>query len=271
MRGWRTPGRLFHAALCRIPTRRAVWHFINQTLPRVQRYRINLVMYGGLGLSLAAAGMLRLDVEGGFVRISFAADGIQEAIPIAAFWTIAGLRMAFAAPGDARAHWIFRSIHGKPALDHLLAAKHWALVWGMIVTFGALAALTPIAPAEARSPRALAGAALAVAGLCLLLADLFFLNVKIIPFTRARAPDRRNLATAMLKYIAFFPPLVLFAPDYLAWIEASVPHMLGATAFILAAHWWLRARHRKMVREHFILLDLEEDEEEFPLKLGLRS
>jgi hypothetical protein len=271
IRAWRTPERFFHAALCRNPARRAVCHFINQTLLRVPRYRINLVMYGGLGLSLAIAGILRLQLEGGRVRASFAADGIQAAIPIAAFWTIAGLRMAFAAPGDSRAHWIFRSIHGKPTLDHLLAAKHWALVWGMIVTFGVLAGLAPLAPAEARTPRALAGAALAAAGLCLLLDDLFFLNVKIIPFTRPHAPDRTNLATALLKYIAFFPPLVLFAPDYLAWIEASLFHMLAAAAFLLGAHWWLRGRHRRMVREHFILLDLEEDEDEFPLKLGLRS
>lgn len=192
-------------------------------------------------------------------------------MPIAAFWTIAGLRMAFAAPGDSRGHWVFRSIHGKPTLDHLLAAKHWALVCGMIVTFGVMAALAPLAPAGARTPRALAGAALAAAGLCLLLDDLFFMNVKIIPFTRPHAPDRTNLATALLKYIAFFPPLVLFAPNYLAWIEESLFHMLAAAAFLLGAHRWLRARHQRGVREHFVLLDLEEDEEEFPLKLGLRA
>lgn len=270
-RGWRAPSRLFDWVLCRIPARRAVCHFINQTLPRVQRYRINLVMYGGLGLSLAIAGILRLHVEGGHVRARFAADGIRAAIPIAAFWTIAGLRMAFAAPGDVRGHWIFRSIHGKPTLDHLLAGKHWALVWGMIVTFGVVAALVPIAPAEMRTPEAIAAEALVAAGLCLLLADLFFLNVKIIPFTRGRAPGRTNLAMVMLKYIAFFPPLVLFAPDYERWLEASAPHMLAGAVFVLGAHWWLRARHQKMIREHFILLDLEEDEEEFPLKLGLRS
>ena len=43
----------------RPPVRRAVFHFIGQTFFRVPRYRIYLVLYGGVGLSVVAATVLR--------------------------------------------------------------------------------------------------------------------------------------------------------------------------------------------------------------------
>ena len=47
--------KLLHATLVRTPIRRAVFHFISQSLLRVQRYRIYLVLYGGVGLSVVVA------------------------------------------------------------------------------------------------------------------------------------------------------------------------------------------------------------------------
>lgn len=47
--------QLIHGTLLRSPVRRAVFHFISQTLLRVQRYRIYLVPYGGVGLSAVVA------------------------------------------------------------------------------------------------------------------------------------------------------------------------------------------------------------------------
>ena len=61
--------RLSHGTLVRPPVRRAVFHFISQTLLRVQRYRIYLVLYGGVGVSVVAASVLRLSVVHQQVRI----------------------------------------------------------------------------------------------------------------------------------------------------------------------------------------------------------
>ena len=54
--------KLLHATLFRPPVRRAVFHFISQTLLRVQRYRIYLVLYGGVGLSVVVAALFALTV-----------------------------------------------------------------------------------------------------------------------------------------------------------------------------------------------------------------
>jgi len=54
------------------------------------------------------------------------------------------------------------------------------------------------------------------------------------------------------------------------WIEATNLHFVLFAAAIAAVHLVFRRRHSKNVAEHCLQPALEEDEEEFPLKLGLR-
>jgi hypothetical protein len=46
--------------------------------------------------------------------------------------------------------------------------------------------------------------------------------------------------------------------------------MIAAVLVIAAAHLALRFRYQAIVRQHCNLPGLEDDEEEFPMKLGLR-
>ncbi len=262
--------RILHATLARIPAARAVFHFIGQTLLRVQRYRIYLVLYGGMGLALVTASILRLDVVQKHLRVGISPEGLRAAIPIAAFWTIAGLRMAFVSPGNQRGSWIFRILHSKPTLHHLAAARVWVFTLGLVVTLAIVAALHALSPLQLRGWRTMAGQVIVAAGLCLLLTDAFFLNVKIIPFTGVRVSSTLNLAFLLIPFIGIFPPLVLLTLSWEPWIEASVQHMVIAALLIVLAHLGLRTAHRRIVKEYANLPQLDEDEEEFPMKLGLR-
>ncbi|MHB8303747.1 MAG: hypothetical protein ACYDC6_13045 [Acidobacteriaceae bacterium] len=264
--------RILQATLLRVPASRAVFHFISQTLLRVQRYRIYLIMYGGVGLSLVTASILRLDVVQKHLLVDISPEGLRAAIPITAFWTIAGLRMAFVSPGNQRGNWIFRIIHSKPTLDHLAAARIWVSTSGMVVTLGTVAALHAISPLQLHGWRTITGQVIVAVGLCLLLTDAFFLNVKTIPFTGIRVSSTINLAFLLIPYIGIFPPLVLLTLGGEPWIEASIVHMVTTAFVIAAAHLGMQWAHRKIVTYHTSLLDLniDEDEEEFPLKLGLR-
>ncbi|MGC1424943.1 MAG: hypothetical protein WA815_21485, partial [Terracidiphilus sp.] len=130
---------LLHACIVRGAVRRAVFHFINQTLLRVQRYRIYLVLYGGVGLSVLIATVVRLMVSKGQLRVEASADGIRVAVGIVAFWVTTGLRTAFVSPGNQRGNWIFRFTHGRPAdfdaaMDEVAAAKLWVLLCALAVT-----------------------------------------------------------------------------------------------------------------------------------------
>ncbi len=262
--------RILDVTILRIPERRAIYHFIGQTLLRIQRYRIYLVMYCGLGMALVLASVLSLTVAHGHFVIAISSDGVRTAIPIMAFWTIAGLRLALISRADRRDSWIFRTIHGKAAIDHLVAARMWVFLWGVFITLGTVVALHTVAPPELHGWRATDVQILVAVGLCLLLTDIFFLNVNSIPFTGKPASAEANLAIVLLKYVAFFVPLVLLAAKCESWIEISAGHMAVAIAVIAATHLTLRTIHRRIVIFHGGLPDLDEDEEEFPQRLGLR-
>jgi hypothetical protein len=266
---------LLHATVLRSPVRRAVFHFISQTLLRVQRYRIYLVLYGGVGLSVIVASVLRLTVVGGQVRLAVSPDGVRAAIAIAAFWTIAGLRMAFVSPGNRQGSWAFSIVHGRPpnldtAVHQLQAAKLWVLLWAIIVTLGVCFALHPFAPPELLTWRATASLLLIAIGMCLLLTDGLFINVMTVAFTGEPAREQPNLAMAVLKYFTFLPIIVWIPVASEPWIEQSILHFGLAVVVIAAAHLALRRLHRRIAQEHCNMPGLEDDEDDFPMKLGLR-
>jgi heme/copper-type cytochrome/quinol oxidase subunit 3 len=266
---------LLHATLLQVPVRRSVFHFISQTLLRVQRYRIYLVLYGGVGLSVVVASVLRLAVVHGQVHFEISADGIRAAIAIVAFWTIAGLRMAFVSPGNRQGSWVFRIVHGRPphldiAMQLLQAAKLWVLLWAGLITFAAFLVFRALAPAELLTWPATASLLLIAAALCILLTDALFLNVKTVAFTGEPAKEQSNLALTVLKYFTFLPAIVWLPVFFEPWIEASVRHFGLAVAATVAAHFALRRVHCRIVREHCNMPGLEDDEDDFPMKLGLR-
>lgn len=280
-RNWMTVPlhRLLHATVVRPPVQRAVFHFIGQTLLRVPRYRIYLVLYGGVGLSIVAATILRFTSVQHHVRAEISADGVRVAIGIAAFWVIAGLRTAFVSSGNQRGSWTWRIVHGRPpqfeaAMDQLLAPQVWVALCGTTVTFLALGALRLVASAELLSASATAAQFLVAAGMCLLLTDAFFLNVMTVPFTgetsRGQENSQGSLAFTILRYFTFFPLVMWLSLVSEHWIERNGLHFGIAAAVIVVAHLWLRKLHRDSVRLHSSQLELEEDEEDFPMKLGLR-
>jgi hypothetical protein len=266
---------LLHVTFLKIPVSRAVFHFISQTLLRVPRYRIYLVMYGGVGLSVLIASVLRLIVAHGQVHVEVSPDGIRAAIAIVAFWTIAGLRMAFVSPGNRQGSWAFRIVHGRPpeletAMHQLRAAKLWVLLWAAITTFGTLLALRPFTPSELLTWPATASLFLIAAGMCLFITDLLFLYVRTVAFTGDPAREQPNLALTLLKSFTFLPIIVWIPVASEPWLETGNLHLVLGAAIIAFAHLGLELLHRRIIQEHCGMPGLEDDEEDFPMKLGLR-
>jgi hypothetical protein len=266
---------LLHATLVRAPVCRAVFHFIGQTMLRVPRYRIYLVLYGGVGLSVVIATILRFTVTAGRVTAEVSADGVRVAIGIVAFWVIAGLRTAFVSSGNQRGSWVLRIVHGRPsafdaALAQLRAAQIWAALCGMAVTLATVVVLRLVAPAELRTGPATAAQLLVACGACLLLTDAFFLNVTSVAFTGEADSQPSNLAFTILRYFTFFP-VVTGASLIAEHAVENGARQFGVVAVgIVVAHLWLRKRHRDLVRLHCGQRELEEGEDDFPMKLGLR-
>lgn len=259
--------KLLHVTVLRPPLRRAVSHFIGQTLLRVPRYRIYLVLYGSVGVSIVAATVVRFAVVHGQVHLEVIAAGIHAAIGIVPLWTLAGLRVAFTSSGNRQGNWIFRNVHGQPpqfatALEMFSGARIWAVAWAGIVTLTAVFLFRMIAPSELLTLPATAAQLLLAVGLCVVLADAFFLNVTTVAFTGEPQQKAPNLAFTILKYLVFFPPVVTLAAVVPVWIGHSlVRFALVATGFT-AAHFMLQARHHGIVKEYCLYDDCQDGDAE---------
>lgn len=262
--------RLLHATLLRNTVQRGIYHFISYSLLRTQRHRVYLAMYGGLGLALLAACAVLLKLVQGHLGFVLTPDGVRAAVPIAAFWTIAGLRTAFLSPANKSGSWIFRVVLGRPGPVQLETAALWILPCALVLTLGLVALTGLVGPPELRGWKIIMLQALAAIGLCLLLTDVLFLNVTSLPFTGEGRAPAGNLAWVLLQYFGLFPPLILLTVGLEPWLAESAWHVAATLGIIATAHFAMGKIHRKNAEYYANLIDLDEDEEEFPQRLGLR-
>jgi hypothetical protein len=259
-----------HRTAARQPGTRAVWHFITQNLLRVPRYRMVLVMGGGTGAALLFASVARVGVAGHRLFFAFSADGLRAAVPIVAFWTVSGLRSTFLAPADQRGRWIFRAAAGKAGFPHIAAARRWTVACALVLTAAAVVWIGIAEPRSTRTALFLADQIFVAVALSVLLTDAFFLTVMTIPFTGSKPNAAANFALLLIPYAGFFPALVLFTVALEPQIEASWTRLLCVATGCLAAHVGLTRLHRARIADHLSQIDADDDEEEFPMRLGLR-
>ena len=107
-------------------------------------------------------------------------------------------------------------------------------------------------------------------GMCLLLTDILFLNVKTVAFTGGPKREESNLTVTVLQYFAFLPAVVAAPLISEPWIEIRAQHFVLAATGIAVANWTLREIHRGIVQTHCNMREFEDDEEELPIKLGFR-
>jgi len=245
----------------RKPSSRAIWQFAMQTLVGVPRYRIYLVLYGGAGIAILTSVVLRLHWTA----------GIQAMIPIVAFWTVSGMHTAFMSPADQDGRWIFRVIQGKPGFHHLDAAKNLVCSCSAILSLGTAAMGDMLASPTTLGGRTMIAQLLIAVGVSVLLTDAFFLNFKAIPFTFKPLSIKTNLAFLVIPYFGFFPAVVAATVALTPWIEMSAVHLTLTGLAILAVHLLMRSANREAVADYLARTDLDEDENEFPMKLGLRG
>jgi hypothetical protein len=262
--------RLLHATILRHPSKRAVFHFISQTILRSQRQRVSIAMFGGLSLAIALAQMVVLRAEPGRVYIALLPLGIRSAIPIMVFFTVIGLRSVLSAPVDRRGSWLFGALIGRPRSNHLAGATTWITLLALIVSVGTALLLHTLSPVSMKIPRITLSQLLVAAGLSFLLSDILLFSVRSIPFTHLHKSSVSDVPLAVLRYFVLFPIFVSIVVYKETWIEGSAVHLFLTLLLFLAAHLLLsKARARFLAQS---TLDTPHDEtEEFPQRLGLRD
>jgi hypothetical protein len=245
----------------RRPGERAVFHFIGQTMSRNSRYQVYLAIYGGVGLALALSCSVSVRVVEGAARIGLSDYGLHAVVPMLVFWTIAGLRVAFAFPVNLQAGWIFR-VTGVDLRECAAAARRWVMACAGCVLAAILIALG-IAGWDAR--KLLVQAVCGVC-LCMLLSDGFFFAQRSVPFNQPRMPGKVSFPLMLTLYVGVYPQYVMG----MSWLEMALERhtvRLAMICFIAAALHWLASVLRGMSSE---AEDLAEYDGEFQM-LGLTT
>jgi hypothetical protein len=200
-----------------------------------------------------------LRVAGDAVRLGLSEHGLHAVMPMLVFWTIAGLRTAFAFPVNLQAGWIFR-VTGVDLRECATAARRWATLCAGCVA-GAILLTQRMAGWDARK---LAVQAVCGACLCLLLSDGFFFAQRSVPFNQARMPGKVSFPLMLTLYIGVYPMYVVGMGRLEIWLERHALH-LATVCFVAAAVHWAAAWLRGMSSE---AEDLAEYDGEFQV-LGL--
>lgn len=229
-----------------------------------------LAMYGGLGIALTLANMLVLRLAVGHIRPTLLPEGIRAAVPIMAFWTVAGLSSVLNAPVDRRGAWLFSVLLGRPRPGHLEGTRLWITLWAVITSAATALLLHILSPTSLTTAHSIAGQLLVAIGISFLLPDILLFSIRTFPFTTLHKSSITDFPLMIVRYFVLFPLFVTIVVHYEPMIERSVPHLIGTLLLFAGAHLLLLHTHARSLQQTTV--DIPPDEsEEFPQSLGLRD
>lgn len=208
---------LLHHTLLPHADQRAIFHFLSQTLARLNRYHVMLAAYSGSGIALAFAVSVTLNTHDTQLQLALDARGVHEAVAILLFWTIAGLRVAFLLPEELRARWIFQM--APLSTTRVVTTMKRFVMLACIAVMAVF--LATLAACHWSTADILRQACLGIA-VATLLVDLFFFQTDSIPFTRPSQPERSSLPLTLAIYLFGVPVLELMLVALERWIGTSI-------------------------------------------------
>jgi len=235
--------------MIRRPAERAVFHFIGLTMARNSRYHVYMAIYFGAGLALAISCATHVQTVAGVPQASLSSFGLHAVMPLLVFWTIAGLKMAFAFPLQLHARWIFRST-GASLESGIAAVRKWALGCGVSVVVAVLAALA----LSGWGIRELLVQAVCGVCLCAVLVDSFFFAQVSVPFSQPRRPGRTSLPLILTLYVGILAPFLFGMILLELRIERHLWLLMAAICFVPLVHALLR-----WLRERSVLIEEERE------------
>ena len=257
--------RALTAWIIRRPRGRAIFYFAAQTLSRLPRLQLYLAMYTGLGLALVISGLMVFKPNSHGFQLAISADGVRVAVPVLAFWTVAGLRTALQSPFGQQGSWIFRVVRGSPTEDELSGATHLVRLISTTLMILTVLALRLVGPAEVKHRLTTIGQILVGVGLCFILTDIYFLQVRSIPFTERGRKSTKEVPFMFLRYLVIFPAFALAVAHEELWAESTYVHLLATAAVFIVMHLILSKIRTQLMRSG------EPPEDVLFVGLGLRE
>jgi hypothetical protein len=217
--------------LIRSNTTRAVFHFTVKTMTRSRTHRMLVALYAGVALALVLSGFIPLVMTTGLAGLTRPTLPLLSAPFVLMFFSLAGMRSAFAIPVEPKANWIVRML--EPAnRSAAINGAGASMLLAVVLPISVLAWISSLVLLDARH-------AFVHAAFCILLGwlltELLVLTLLKIPFTCTYYPGLSKMRTFWPLYLTAFTTFSYTTPliEQKAFTDMSV--LLGMAGFVLAA------------------------------------
>jgi hypothetical protein len=250
-----------------LPSQRASFYFLGQTLLRVQRFRASAIFATCAGCALAVTVMakLRLMTVAPYLRIS-SHFPVSTAVAFL-FVALGSLRLLLSSNLEPKANWLFDCIVGRWDRGVASGVRRWMFLVTCPIGIAVLVALLCLL---LRNVAGFASAAFArelitLLSACVLLVELFFHAFREIPFASSGL-RRRSMPIAALVYTFVLFPLSLVI---IRRLEASVVESWLIVAFLLSCAGLTCTTLSRMRDQGDPFIPADDADEEYFQRLGL--
>jgi hypothetical protein len=215
--------------LIRNSAKRAVFHFTVKTMLRSRTHRMLVALYAGVALALLLSGFIPLVMTRGLAGLAHPTLPLLSAPFVLMFFSLAGMRSAFAIPVEPKANWVLRMLEpgNRSAAINGAGASMLAVA---VLPISSLAWISSLVLLDAWQ-------AFVHAAFCILLGwfliELLMLTLLKIPFTCTYYPGLSKMRTFWPLYLTAFTTFSYTTPliEQKAFTDVSVLVWMAGLVF----------------------------------------
>ncbi len=250
-----------------LPSQRASFYFLGQTLLRVQRFRASAIFASCAGCALAVTviAKLRFITVAPYLRIS---SDLPVSTTVAfLFVALGSLRLLLSSNLEPKANWLFDCIVGRWERGVASGVRRWMFLVACPVGTAVFAALLCLLLRNAAdfASAAFARELITLLAACFLLVELFFHSFREIPFASSGL-RRRSMPIAALVYTFVLFPLSMVV---IRRLEASVVESWLIVAFLLSCAGLAYTTLSRIRERSQPFIPADDEDEEYFQRLGL--
>jgi hypothetical protein len=201
-------------------SQRAMYHFVGQTLFRVQRFRITVLISTGVGVAIGMLQLADFQITTGYPIL--ATKSLEPVIPVAIslFGMILGVYLSLSSAHEPAAAWLFTSIIGRPGRGLSSGVRRWVALFACTSGTAALFIAWLLLPHRSSGSGDLVRQCLTLLGWGIVFTEIFFVQFRDVPFAAARL-QQRAIGVLLLIYVFVVFPLSISAVKLLGYFART--------------------------------------------------
>lgn len=250
-----------------LPTQRASFYFVGQTLLRVQRFRASSIFAACAGFALAVTIMAKLRILTTYPYLSISSHFPVTTTVAFLFIAIGSLRLLLSSNLEPKANWLFDCIVGRWERGVSGGVRRWILLVVCPIGIGSLVILLCLVLRSAVDFASVAFAreCITLVAACSLLVELFFHSFREMPFASSGLRRRAMPIAALVYTFVLFPLSIAVIQRF----EASAGNSWLVVAFLVSCAGLAYTTLSRVREQAEPFIPADDAEEECFQRLGL--